>query len=98
MAVDHEMRLQATRLAEAGLRRGMAQRASNASYEGDVWSIPVEVLGASRAAEVRIHVVTDEATDSLLIEAVADYPAGATRRARVSRKIKLPNETPGDES
>src|SRR5688572_11422750 len=39
-AGDHQLRLQATRLAESGLRRGLAQRNASSDYTGETWFIP----------------------------------------------------------
>jgi Tfp pilus assembly protein PilX len=89
------LRLQAVRLAEAGVARARAQRSANPQYAEETWSIPAAELDTRHAAEVRIRVTPAAA---VRIEATADFPADAVRRARSTKRIEIPNPVPGDES
>src|SRR5215208_4672367 len=51
-----QFRVQAVRLAEAGLRRAVSLRANDAKYAEEVWSVPATQLDKTHAAQVRIHV------------------------------------------
>ena len=97
---QHE--LQAIRLAEAGVGRGMARRASDPVYDGETWTIPAADLGQSHAAEVTIRVVTAAADAATLqIEATANYPAGGPSkadRARHTKQIEIPTPSPSEEN
>jgi hypothetical protein len=91
-------RLQAVRLAEAGVRRAIALRATNPRYNEETWSLPPENFEGRHAAEVRIRVRPVEETGGLRYEATAEYPAGATRRVQITRVIELRAEPSGTES
>jgi hypothetical protein len=90
------LRLEALRLAEAGVARGIARRAIDPDYANETWRIPAADVGGRHAAEVRIRVTPEGA--ALRIAATADFPAGAVRRARVTKQIEISNPAPGDES
>lgn len=90
------MRLEAIRLAESGLARAEFRRAQDPEYVGETWSIPAADFQNQHAAEVRIRI--EPIGTDLRYTATADYPAGAVRRARVTKLIEIPNPTPGDES
>jgi hypothetical protein len=94
----HELRVQAGRLAEAGLQRAIARRAANAQYDGETWSIPAAVLGGAHAAEVRIRIAPAADAGRLRVEAVAEFPVGAVQRAQVTKHIDIPNQSSGTES
>ncbi len=83
------LRLQAARLAEAGVRRGTVQREADPEYTGETWTIPAESLGGTHAAEVRIRVTPTD--DAARFEATAQFPAGAIRRAQVTTRLEISN-------
>jgi type II secretory pathway component PulK len=92
-ATTREWRLQAARLAEAGLLRAARRLAADPGYEGETWSIPAEDLKQQHAADVRLRAVRGDL--SIRIEATARYPAGAVRRAQVTRQMTVPSPTEG---
>jgi hypothetical protein len=90
-----QQELQATRLAEAGVGRGMARLASDPAYEGETWTIPAADLDRPQGAEVHIRVVpSPDADQPAHVEATADFPAGAVRRARHTKKSDIPSPSP----
>jgi Tfp pilus assembly protein PilX len=95
---NQNYRAQAVRLAEAGLRRAIARRLADPQYESEVWRVAAEMLDTSNAAEVRIRVAAGDAAGSVLYEATAEFPAGAVRRAQITRRIETTNPATGDES
>src|SRR5688572_29155505 len=52
---NQQFRLQATRLAEAGIRRAMARRASDPQFSDEVWVVPAADLVGTHDAKVRIR-------------------------------------------
>jgi hypothetical protein len=78
---SRQIRLQAAELAESGVRRAAARRAGEPEYAGETWSLPAGTIGNGQVASVRIK-LTPTADGRVVIEAVAEYPAGAVRRAR----------------
>lgn len=96
-AAARQHRLQAARLAEAGIRRAMALRAANPQYNEETWTIPREALGGAHSAEVRIRVAPAEA-NSTRYQVTAEYPAGTPRRVRASRHIEITATPTGTES
>jgi len=93
------LELQAIRLAEAGLGRGMARLAADPTYAGETWTISATELDRPQGAEVRIRVVPSESADRpARIEATADFPAGAVRRARHTKQIDIPSPSFDTES
>ena len=88
---NEQLRLQAVRLAEAGVSRALARRAADPQYMKETWSVPASALGGPRAAEVRIRIEPTADDAALRVEATAEYPAGATRRAQITRRIEIPN-------
>jgi type II secretory pathway component PulK len=88
--------LQAIRLAEAGIGRAKARIDADPTYTDETWTIPATELKRKQGAEVRIRVVPNEAGEQRArIEATADFPAGAVRRARHTKQvdISLPSST-----
>ncbi|HEY3395518.1 MAG TPA: hypothetical protein VGK58_22645 [Lacipirellulaceae bacterium] len=95
---NQQYRVQAVRLAEAGVRRAVARRLADAQYETEVWRVPAEMLDRSHAAEVRILVTAGGAAGTLLYEAIAEFPAGGVRRAQITRRIETINPVTEDQS
>mgnify|MGYP001236445992 CR=1 FL=1 len=91
-------RMQSVRLAESGLARAVARIAADPQYDGETWMIPAADLGGKHAAEVRIRITPATDAARLHVEAVAEYPAGAVRRAQVTQHRDIPNPTSGNES
>ncbi|WP_165227424.1 hypothetical protein [Aquisphaera insulae] len=93
----HEREAQSQWLAQAGLERGLARLASNASYAGETWTLSRADLGLGGtaregraddpAAVIVIKVEQDGASRHLVIH--ADYPPEAPRRARSSLQVEL---------
>jgi hypothetical protein len=90
-------RLQAARLAEAGIRHAIALHAVNPQYNEETWTIPSEHFGGAYAGEVRIRVTSTE-SNGTRYEATAEYPAGTTRRVRATRHIGITATPTGTES
>ena len=88
---NQQLRMQATRLAEAGLGRAMAQRAANQEYADETWIVPATDLGGTQAAQVRIRVAPNADGSAFAVSAVAEYPTGEVRHAQVSKKIEIPS-------
>jgi Tfp pilus assembly protein PilX len=80
------LRIEATRLAEAGLARAEFRRANDPEYADETWTIPAADFHSRHAAEVRIRVET--VGNTLRYTATADYPVVAVRRARVTKQIE----------
>jgi hypothetical protein len=95
---NQQYRVQAVRLAEAGVRRAVARRLAGPQYETEVWRVPAEMLDRSHAAEVRIRVTAGGASGTVLYEATAEYPDGAVRRAQITRRIETINPVTEDQS
>jgi Tfp pilus assembly protein PilX len=93
----HQRRLQATRLAEAGVRRAMALRAADPAFTEQTWSVPADELDQMHMAEVRIKVTQADARVTKY-EATAEYPVGTLRRVQITKKLELPNSDSPDES
>jgi type II secretory pathway component PulK len=95
---NHLYRVQATRLAEAGVKRAMARRAADPAFTEETWSVPAETLGGARGATVQIRVVPNNDAASLRFEATAQYPADAVRRAQVTKHIEVTTPSTENES
>lgn len=94
-----QQELQAIRLAEAGLGRGVARLAADSAYTGETWKISAAELDRPQGAEVRIRIVPSEDVDRpTRVEATADFPADAVRRARHTKQIDIPSPSPSAES
>jgi Tfp pilus assembly protein PilX len=83
------LRIQATRLAEAGLQRAIAQRTADAQYAEETWIIPATDLAGTHAAEVRILITLDASGTALVVKAVAEYPTDEVRHAQVTKQIEI---------
>jgi type II secretory pathway component PulK len=92
-----QFRVQAERLAEAGLRRAMVQRENQPNYKVETWRISADELDQVHPGEVRIQ-VRSAGDDRVEIEATAQYPAGAEHRAQSTKRIEILNPTKGTES
>src|SRR3954469_10718316 len=55
-----QFRVQAERLAEAGIERARALRTTNATYSAETWSVPAAELDNMHAGQVRIHVTPNQ--------------------------------------
>jgi hypothetical protein len=84
-------RIQAERLAEAGLDRARARRASDPAYSEETWSVPAAELDSTHNAEVRIRVSALPNKGGLRYEATAEFPAGAVRHAQRTKHVDTPN-------
>jgi Tfp pilus assembly protein PilX len=89
-----QFRVQAVRLAEAGLERAVSIRATDAKYADDVWSVPAAQLDKTHAAQVRIHVTPASDAGGIRYEATAEFPVGVPRRVQVTKSVTIPNPAP----
>lgn len=77
---------QAGLLADAGIGRARARLARDPSYAGETWDVPAADLGGAGAARVTIAVTAADGGPARRRVAVrAEFPRGATLRARSSR-------------
>jgi hypothetical protein len=95
---NQQFRIQATRLAEAGVRRAMARRAADSAFTEETWSVPAESLGGTHGATVQIRVGRNDDNTALRYEATAQYPTDATRRAQITKHIEVSNPPQENES
>jgi type II secretory pathway component PulK len=86
-----QFRVQAGRLAEAGLQRALSMRATDTKYAEEVWSVPSSELDNIHAAEVRIRVATISGAGGIRYEATAEFPVGALHRAQITKSVEVPN-------
>jgi hypothetical protein len=93
---NEQLRLQAVRLAEAGVRRALARRAADAQYMQETWQVSATELNASQSGEVRIRVVPHDDAPAVRFEAIAEFPAGSVRRARITKQIEIANQAQGE--
>jgi Tfp pilus assembly protein PilX len=95
---NQQYRLQATRLAEAGIRRAVVRKSADPQFQEETWSVPAESLGGQHAASVQIRAVSSGDATTMRYEATAQYPAGAVRRAQVTKRIEVSISPSGNES
>lgn len=88
---NQQFRLQAIRLAEAGVGRAIVRRASDPAYQEETWTVPATELDGSHAGEVRIRITPADDTATLRCEATAVFPAGAVRHAEITKRIDISN-------
>jgi type II secretory pathway component PulK len=86
---NQQFRMQATRLAEAGVRRAIVRRAAVPAFTEETWSVPAESLGGAHGGSVQIRVISNNDASALQYEATAQYPADAVRRAQVTKRIEI---------
>ena len=91
---NQQFRIQAQRLAEAGIERGIAARKANADYAEETWSVPAAQLDKTHAAQVRIHVIPASKSGSIRYEATAEFPVGALHRAQITKSVEIPASDP----
>jgi Tfp pilus assembly protein PilX len=91
-----QVRLQAVRLAESGVRRALARQAIDDNYAEEKWAVPAGVLDKARAAEVRIRVEPTVDNARLRFTATAEFPLGVVQRAQITRQIEIPRPEPGE--
>ena len=89
-----QKRLQAIRLAEAGVERAIALRAADRQFKSGTWSVPAAQLSANHTAEVRMKVVADDEQGTLRYEATAEYPLATIRRVQITKLIEIPTLEP----
>jgi Tfp pilus assembly protein PilX len=95
---NQQYRLQAIRLAEAGIRRAMARKSADPQFQEETWAVPAESLGGTHAANVQIRVSQGDNAATVRYEATAQFPAGAVRRAQITKRIEAPIPPSGNES
>lgn len=92
--LNERLRTQAARLAEAGVQRALVKHAADAAYTGEVWNVEVPRREASTPAEVAITVEKTAASPEPTLTVVAEFPKGATYRARIRRVLTLSTPPP----
>jgi type II secretory pathway component PulK len=95
-----ERRLQARWLAESGLERAAARLADDAGYTGETWTISADALADPWPGQVTIAVAPVAGHPARrLVTVRADYPSGATLRARHSAQATIDrNSVPSGET
>lgn len=110
MVLWHEQ-TRAAWLADAGLRRAAARlRSKHAGYRGELWHLDADLIGGSHDGEVAIRIepadvssgarmqeLPDDNMPGFRIIATADYPAGDTRRVRITKTVLFHIESTGEE-
>jgi Tfp pilus assembly protein PilX len=91
-------RLQAIRLAEAGLERAIALRAADSTFEKQIWSVPASQLDQKHDAEVRISVTPDGRAGTLRYEATAVFPVGDVHSVQLTKSITVSGPIAKDRS
>jgi Tfp pilus assembly protein PilX len=84
-----QFRIQAVRLAEAGLQRAISLRAADAKYAEEVWSVPASELDNKHAAQVRLRVAPTTNADKLRYESTAEFPSGALHRVQITKSVEI---------
>jgi hypothetical protein len=85
-----QKRMQAIRLAEAGIDRARARRAVDSQFDRETWSVPATDLGQARfAGEVRIRIVPGAQEGTTRYEATAEFPAGELRRVQITKTLEV---------
>jgi hypothetical protein len=92
---NQQLRMQAVRLAEAGIQRARARRNVDPEYVGETWTVAPEELGGNRGAMVRILVSTEPQAAVTHIAVTAEYPVGSIRRAQITKRIEVPTKANG---
>ena len=89
--IREEQHLQAALLAEAGLRRGIAQLRNDSAFRTETWQVPAEPTAGLDVATVNI--VVSEASDAQgqrTVSATAEYPVGIPNSIRITRELPIP--------
>jgi type II secretory pathway component PulK len=89
--VAHEaLRLQAEWLAEAGVERAAARLAADADYDGETWNVAAENFRQGWTGRVTMTIHRGESAGAAAqVTVVAEYPAGADRRARTRKTVAV---------
>jgi hypothetical protein len=74
------------------------QRAANANFAEDVWSVPASELDNTHAAQVRIRVAPTSNPGVIRYEATAEYPVGNLHRVQITKSVEIPNSAPPNKS
>jgi len=94
---NHRYRMQASRLAEAGVRRAIARKTADAAFQQETWSVPADAFGGANVGRVQLSARPSAGDTSVRYEATAQFPADSVRRAKVTKSIELPNPPSGTE-
>jgi Tfp pilus assembly protein PilX len=93
-----QRRLQAVRLAEAGIRRAIALRAADSKFNEQAWSVPPSELDQKHTGKVRIKVAPGGTEGTLRYQATAEFPMGDIRSVQITKSIELADQTSKDRS
>jgi type II secretory pathway component PulK len=89
-----QFRVQAERLAEAGLQRAVSLRAADAKYSDEVWSVPATELDKSHTAQVRIYLAPGPDAGNIRLEATAEFPVGIPHRVQITKSVVIRHPAP----
>jgi type II secretory pathway component PulK len=79
--------IQSAYLADAGIARAQAQLRGDATYRGETWLVPAEMLDGNDVGKVVIEIaLTAGNANRMNIKSQADFPDDPFRRARTVRK------------
>src|SRR5688572_7417048 len=85
---DHQLRLQAIELGQAGVERAAAQLAADDAYSAEVWQISAMELGGREDAAVKIEAATlSDRPQRRRIRVEVSYPPSGERRVQHRREV-----------
>src|SRR5262245_14202396 len=87
--ISQQFRLQATRLAEAGVQRAKSRHAVDPDFREETWRVPAASLGGVHDGQVRMRVLPADQSATVRCEAVANFPADSVRHAQVTKRIEI---------
>jgi Tfp pilus assembly protein PilX len=91
-----QIRLQAVRLAESGVRRAMTRQSADPLYRAEQWTLAAGILDEVSTAEVRIRVEPAGDKSKRRYVATAEFPLGVVTRARITKQIEIPSPERGE--
>jgi hypothetical protein len=89
-------RLQAVRLAEAGVQRLLATRTATLAARTESWSIPADQLDGRHVAVVLLKAIPATDGKSTKYVATAECPSESLRREVVTRSVSVPGPNSTD--
>jgi Tfp pilus assembly protein PilX len=95
--VSQQSRLQATRLAEAGVARARARLVVDPNFREETWQLPAAALDGTHDGVVRTRVLPAGESGAAQCEAIAEFPAGSVRHAQITKRIEIAKSPSGNE-
>src|SRR5687768_4107906 len=87
---DHQRRLQAIELGQAGVERAAAQLAADEAYSAEVWRISAAELGSREDADVKIAAeALADRPQRRRIRVEVSHPPSGERRAQHRREVLI---------